>query len=664
MRSLGTVLWEPSPTDVAHSQVGRFATWLSRRVGRTFNDFRELQRWSVADLEGFWSAVWDWFDLGEQPNQVLCSHSMPGAHWFPGARVNYAREVLARAPKTAPVLVCVDEETSVREISQESLRRQVEALATTLRNLGVEPGDRVVGFLGNTEEAVTSLLACAAVGAVWSVCSPDLGTRAVIDRLAQLEPVLLIASDSYTFAGTRRDRTAVVDELCAALPSLRATIYVTSTHGTAEPGVMPWREAVASTPTSFDYADLPFDHPLWILYTSGTTGVPKGVVHSHGGIVVEHLKSLQLTCDIGAGDRLFFYCSTNWMVWNWMLGALLAGASVVLYDGSPTHPDYLASWRVADAARATVFGTGAAYLSGTRSRGLHPRSLFDLSALRTVISTGSPLPPTVWEWVYDEFGAQIRLDCSTGGTDVCGTFMAGSPWLPVYLGELSGACLGVDAQAYSPEGSSVTGEVGELVIVSPMPSMPIAFWNDSSGERYREAYFAQYPGVWRHGDWVEITDRETVIMHGRSDATLNRGGVRIGSADLYAVLEAMPGVVDSLVVGIELPDGGYYMPLFIVADTGEDHETLRERVTRQLAEKLSLRHVPDEIFFVDVIPRTRTGKKLEVPIKHLLQGAPMDKSMSVGSITQPDALAWFANFGRERVQPLLRARRGGASEPH
>jgi len=655
MQAIGTVLWQPTASSVQQSHVGQFADWLGERCDRTFADYCELQRWSVENLELFWAAVWEWFNLGSPtPQRVLGSRAMPGAEWFPGTRINYAREVLDRAPQSAPALIWLDEELSAREVSTEDLRASVEALATTLRELGVSPGDRVTGVLGNTPEAVIGLLACASIGAVWAVCAPDFGGQAVIDRFAQLDPVVLIATDGYRFGGRYYDRSAVLAEIRSALPSLRATVLVGAKSDT-DAGIIAWDDALGVRPESFSYADVPFEHPLWVLYSSGTTGTPKGIVHSHGGIVIEHLKSLQFTCDLGAGDRLYFYSTTSWMVWNLMVGALLVGASVVLYDGSPTYPDQLGSWRVAATTRATVFGAGAVYLSGTQARELHPAAELDLSALRTIISAGSPLPPTTWEWVYDEFGSQVRLDSSTGGTDVCGTFIAGSPWLPVYLGELSAPCLGVDARGFDAAGTEVHEQVGELVIVAPMPSMPVGFWNDPDGTRYRDAYFDQYPGVWRHGDWIELTARGSVTMHGRSDATLNRGGVRFGSADLYGVVESTPGVADSLVIGIELPDGGYYMPLFLVSDNTVDESALSVEVSARLSAQLSRRHVPDEIVFVSAIPRTRSGKKLEVPIKRLLQGAPAADSLSRGSVDKPEVLDWFVEFGQQRVNPLLRS---------
>jgi acetoacetyl-CoA synthetase len=668
MQAIGTVLWQPSAAQVQESHVGRFAQWLGERHGRRFDSYTELQAWSTEHLEDFWSDIWDWFDLGpDKPRRSFAARTMPGTEWFPGARINYAKEVLARAPRSA-ALVCIDEQLATTEVSAAMLQESVEALATSLRQLGVAPGDRVVAFLGNTAEAVIGLLASAAIGATWASCAPDFGAQAVIDRFAQLEPVVLIATDGYQFGGRHHDRRDVLAEIRAGLPTLRTTIHVATTGNGAraeasrdEVPTVAWHDLLQNRPETFNYEDLPFNHPLWVLFSSGTTGAPKGIVHSHGGIVIEHLKFLQLSCDLGSMDRLYFYSSTSWMVWNLMVGALLVGASVVLYDGSPTHQDHLASWRVAAATRATVFGAGAAYVAATQSRELHPARDLDLAALRTIISAGSPLPPTTWEWIYDEFGAQVRLDSSTGGTDVCGTFIAGSPWLPVYLGELSAPCLGVDVRAFDAEGTAVREQVGELVIAAPMPSMPLGFWNDPDGSRYREAYFAMYPGVWRHGDWIEVTPRGSIMMHGRSDATLNRGGVRFGSSDLYGVVDSAPGVADSLVIGIELPDGGYYMPLFIVADGTLDNEALQTDIKARISRQLSRRHLPDEIVFVQALPRTRTGKKLEVPIKRILQGTLVDDTVSRGAVAAPEALDWFAAFGQERVLPLIRQARSPAN---
>ena len=647
MRRPGDVLWAPARDQ--GSALDAFTAWLAARHGLRFDAYDELWRWSTDELEAFWGAIWEYFDVGSSaPREVLPQRVMPGAEWFPGATVNYAEEVLRRAPREGPALIAMAEDAPTREISHDELWGQVGALAATLRNLRVEPGDRVAGFVSNIPEAIVGLLATASIGAIWTACAPDFGPRSVLDRFAQVDPVVLIAVDGYRFNGRRYDRRDVVASLQRALPSLRATICI----GAELPDTISWTDATA-TRADPEFAALPFGHPLWILFSSGTTGVPKGIVQSHGGIVVEHLKALSLGSDVRPGDRMYFFSSTSWMVWNWLVAGLLVGATPVVYDGSPVYPDGLGSWRVVEASRASVFGTGAAYLTGCEKSGARPASELDLSSLRSILSTGSPLPTSTWGWVADQFGPGVRLDSSSGGTDVCSALVSGSPWLPVYVGELSGPCLGVKVQAFDERGEPVVGEVGELVVAEPMPSMPIAFWNDPGGVRYRDAYFSRYPGIWRHGDWIEFTARGSVVVSGRSDATLNKAGVRMGSSDIYAIVDPLPGVADSLVLGLELPDGGYYMPLFVVPDGDADFEALRETIRAAIRRDLSPRHVPDEIVAAPAVPRTLTGKRIEVPVKQILRGTAAGEALSVGAVAEPEALEWFADFGRRRVRPLM-----------
>jgi acetoacetyl-CoA synthetase len=648
MRRPGDVLWSPARGRAA--ALDGFADWLAVRRGLRFGSYEELWRWSTDELEAFWGAIWEYFDIGSgAPREVLPERVMPGADWFPGATVNYAEEILRRAPRTGPALIAMAEDAPPREIGLDELRGQVGALAATLRSLGVQPGDRVAALVSNVPEAIVGLLATASIGAIWTACAPDFGPRSVLDRFAQVDPVVLIAVAGYRFNGRYHDRRDVVAALQNELPSLRATILIGSEP---LPGTIAWAQATAS-PADLQFAPLPFGHPLWILFSSGTTGVPKGIVQSHGGIVVEHLKALSLGSDVRPGDRMYFFSSTSWMVWNWLVAGLLVGATPVVYDGSPVYPDGLGSWRVAAASRANVFGTGAAYLTGCEKAGAQPARELDLGSLRSILSTGSPLPTSTWGWVSDQFGPGVRLDSSSGGTDVCSALLSGSPWLPVYVGELSAACLGVKVQAFDEHANSVVGEVGELVVTEPMPSMPIAFWNDPDGTRYRDAYFSRYPGVWRHGDWIEFTERGSVVVSGRSDATLNKAGVRMGSSDIYAIVDPLPGVADSLVLGLELPDGGYYMPLFVVPDDGADFDALRETIRAAIRRDLSPRHVPDEIVAAPAVPRTLTGKRIEVPVKRILRGIAAGDALSLGAVAEPKALDWFADFGRRRVQPLM-----------
>jgi acetoacetyl-CoA synthetase len=659
VRTRGDILWSPPSPGHGDSPLDRYVAWLARHRGLEFNDFPALWEWSTREIEQFWESIWDHFQVGQaRHHTVLPERRMPGADWFPGATLNYAEEVLTRAPEHVPALISVTESGETVEFSTRQLADQVGALARTLRELGVRPGDRVAAFVPNIAEAVVALLATASLGAVWTACAPDFGTQAIIDRFHQVEPVVLVAVAGYEFGGRHHDRTDVLNDLVAALPTVRRVILIPSREedmqATSAVGpVMTWAEATAQ-PAAPAFETVPFGHPLWILYSSGTTGRPKGIVHSHGGMVLDHLKGLALGTGVGPGDRYFFYSSTSWMVWNLLVSVLLTGATAVLYAGSPVYPDVLGSWRVASLAGASVFGTGAAYLTGCERAGVAPAEAVDLSALRTIVSTGSPLPTGTWSWVYERLGPDVRLDSSTGGTDVCSGFIGGSPWLPVYLGELSGPALGAKVEAYDDAGRSVVGELGELVLTEPMPSMPTHLWNDPDGSRYRDAYFSQFPGVWRHGDWIEFTERGTVVVRGRSDATLNRGGVRLGSADLYAVVDPIPGVSDSLVLGLELPDGGYYMPLFVVPAEGADRAALEREIRATIASGLSRRHVPDEIVFAPGVPHTLTGKKLEVPIKRLLMGTLHDGAITASAITSAESLDWYRRFGEDRVRPLLR----------
>jgi acetoacetyl-CoA synthetase len=542
-------------------------------------------------------------------------------------------------------IVALDERGAGEEIGWEQLRGQVGALAAALAELGVGPGDRVAAYLPNIPEAIVAMLAVTSLGAIWAACAPDFGTQSVVDRLAQVEPTVLIAVDGYRFGGRDHDRAGTVRALEAAMPSLRATILVRGRRDRAlafEDLVAPAREP--------EFEQVDFDHPLWILFSSGTTGVPKGIVQGHGGILLEHLKALGLCLDLRGDDRYFFHSSTSWMAWNYLVGGLIHGATIVSYDGSPAHPGADALWAVAARTRASVVGLGSAYVTGcTRSGAVPEGDGRDLGALRTLIPTGSPLPPRGWRWLDEQFAGRVRIDSICGGTDVCTAFFGGSPLLDVRAGEISCRWLGVKAEAWSEDGRPVVDEVGEFVVTAPMPSMPIGFWDDADGSRYRAAYFERFPGVWRQGDWITITSRGGVVVSGRSDATLNRGGVRMGSAEIYAVVERLDEIADSLVVGVEEPDGGYYMPLFVVPREGEEVDgALRDALVAAIRSDLSPRHVPDEIVVAPAIPRTLTGKKLEVPVKRVLQGVPVAAAASLGAVDRPDVLDWYARFAAGR----------------
>ncbi|MFC1418807.1 acetoacetate--CoA ligase [Streptacidiphilus cavernicola] len=652
-----TPLWEPDPARASASGLARFQAWAAEHHGAPTGDYAALHRWSVDDLDRFWTAVTQWFDVrfSSAPTAALADASMPGAVWFPGARLNYAEHALRHGEDPAradtPAILHLDEtDPAPAVLTWSQLREQVGSLAAELRRLGVRPGDRVGAYVPNIPQAAVALLATAAVGAVWTSCAPDFGARSVLDRFQQLEPVVLFAVDGYRYGGKVHDRGEVVAELRRELPSLRHVVHIPLLGTPAPAGTTPW-ETLLTHPQQPVFDQLPFDHPLWVLYSSGTTGLPKAIVQGHGGIVVEHLKQAGLHLDLGPEDRFFWYTSTGWMMWNFLLAGLLVGASIVTYDGSPGYPDTAAQWRIAERAEVTVYGTSAAYITACAKADVHPARDLDLSRLRAIGTTGSPLPPDGFRWVYDQVSPDIWLASVSGGTDLCSCFVGGVPTLPVYLGEIQAPSLGAAVESWDVDGKPLTGEVGELVCTGPIPSMPLYFWNDPDGARLHASYFDTYPGVWRHGDWITVTPRGTVVIHGRSDSTLNRQGVRMGSADIYEVVERLPQIRESLVIGLELPDGGYWMPLFVVLAEGAAlDDDLRTAIRTALREQLSPRHVPDEVITVPSLPHTLTGKRLEVPIKRILSGTPPDKAVNPGSLDDPSALEPFLALARTRAR--------------
>jgi acetoacetyl-CoA synthetase len=648
-------LWRPTAESIRATRIAAFAAWVAERRGLSFGDptdYDRLWRWSVDHLDQFWGDLATWTGvLPDVPDdRVLTDRSMPGAVWFPGTTVNFAEQVFRRATDDHPALIAVSEDAAPAEISWASLHGQVGAFAATLRRLGVRPGDRVAGYLPHVPEAVIAFLGAASIGAVWSSCAPDFGTRAVLDRFAQIEPTVLVAVDGYRFNGKEYDRRDVVAELRASLPTVRTTIAVARLFPDEVPdGALPWAQAVAGAQEPA-FAELPFDHPLWIVYSSGTTGLPKGIVHGHGGVVLEQRKQAELHMDIGVGDRFFWYASTAWIMWNISASALLTGATVIVYDGAPAYPQLDAQFALAARTGMTYLGTSAGYLTACEKAGLRPGDAHDLSALRSIGSTGSPLPTAAFHWVYDAVKRDVLLGSLSGGTDVATGFIGSSPLLPVTAGELQRPMLAVAAESWNEDGRPVVGELGELVITEPMPSMPLYFWNDPDGTRYREAYFEPWPGVWRHGDWLEITERGTCIITGRSDSTLNRGGVRMGTADIYAAVESIPAVLDCVVLGVEQPDGGYWMPLFVQLVPGEElTDELRAEITAAIRQQASPRHVPDEIIAVPGVPHTRTGKRLEVPLKRLFQGVDPARAVNPGAVDDASLVDHYIALARARA---------------
>ncbi len=647
-RGYGAVLWEPDEKTVHAARVTRFMTWLEARDLLHPAGYEDLWRWSVDEPAAFWSTIWDYFevlgDRGDGP--VLAGDTMPDVRWFPGATLNYARNGL-RAAWTDPDRTAVifdSERGRGGSLSYAELAAEVARVAQGLRALGVRRGDRVAALLPNVPEAVIGLLAAASIGAIWSSCSPDFGARSVIDRFAQIEPSVLIACDGYRYGGRDFSRADMLTDVLAALPGLAAVVMVDLLGEPARPGTTRWSDlgGRGEHRREPEFEEVPFDHPLWVVYSSGTTGLPKPIVHGHGGVVLEHLKALSFHQDLRPGDVFTWYTTTGWMMWNYLAGGLLAGVTIVLYDGSATYPGTDRLWRLAAEHGVSYLGVGAPYLVACMKAGLHPGQEADLGALRAIGSTGSPLPPEAFGWVYQQVKRDLLLGSFSGGTDLCTGFVGPSPLLPVRAGIISGRCLGAKVEAFDDAGKPVIGQVGELVITEPMPSMPVGFWNDPDGTRYRESYFDLYPGIWRHGDWIEVLPDGGCVIYGRSDATLNRGGIRMGTSEFYRVVEAFPEISDSLVVDTGRLGAEGRLILYVVPAAGHElDEDLAGRLRAALRAQLSPRHVPDEIHSVPGIPRTLSGKKLEVPVRKILLGTPPERAADPNALADPDVLRYF-----------------------
>jgi acetoacetyl-CoA synthetase len=638
------VLWTPP------SALLERAAMTSYMRERGFETYADLWRWSVEDLEGFWGSVWDRFEVGERGPEVLASRGMPGASWFPGTLVNYAEHAFRGRDESAVAIVAGGELRDDFEWTWGELSSQTRRIAAGLRSLGVERGDRVVAYMPNIPETAAAFLACASLGAVWSSCSPDFGARSVIDRFAQIEPKVFLTVDGYRYNGRDFDRRETVQAVRDEMPGLGHTVLLRYLDdGATLEGALDWDELTAED-ADFSFERVPFDHPLWVLYSSGTTGLPKAIVQSQGGILLEHLKMLHLHVDAQAGDRLFWFTTTGWMMWNFIVSGLLTEATILLYDGSPGHPDMDVLWDFAARTRMTTFGTSASYIGACMKAGVQPASGRDLSALKAVGSTGSPLSPEGFRWVYEQVGSDTWLFSTSGGTDLCTAFVGGVPLEPVYEGELQARALGAAVESWDPEGVAHIGEVGELVLTEPMPSMPIYFWGDEDGSRYHEAYFDTYPGVWRHGDWIEITERGTAIISGRSDATINRGGIRMGTAEIYRVVLAVENIVDALVVDIPVEGSDAWMPLFVVLREGASlSDEIVAEIRKRVREDCSPRHVPSEVIQVKEVPRTLSGKVLELPVKRILMGTPAEKAAARDSLANPASLDAFVELASQRA---------------
>jgi acetoacetyl-CoA synthetase len=650
------ILWRPTAAAVESSNLTAFIDWLRAERGVDVAAYPELWQWSVDDLEGFWNAIFDYFqvEFDDERGPALGSRAMPGAEWFPGVRLNWAERAFAGKDDDAVAILHASELRELEEITWGELRQKVAAVAGGLRSLGVEKGDRVVAYLPNVAEAAIAFLAAASIGAIWSSASPDFGAGSLIDRFAQIEPKVLIAVDGYRYGGKDFDRTPVIRQLQEAMPSVERTVLLPyldptadATSGAADlENVIRWDDLlVEGEGSELTFERVPFDHPLWVLYSSGTTGLPKAIVQGQGGILLEQLKKMHLHVDAKPGDRLFWFTTTGWMMWNFIVSGLLSEAAIVLYDGNPGFPDMGALWDLAEAAGINMFGTSAAYISACMKAGEEPAAGRDLSRLRSVGSTGSPLAPEGFDWVYEHLGKDTWLFSTSGGTDLCTAFVGGVPTLPVYRGELQARALGAKVESWDPEGHPHIGAVGELVLTEPMPSMPLYLWNDPDGERYRESYFEMYPGIWRHGDWIEITERGTAIIHGRSDSTINRGGIRIGTAEIYRAVLESEEIVDALVVDLPREGTDGVIELFVVLREGAElDDDLRRTLARAIRERCSPRHVPDEVRAIAAVPRTLSGKVVEVPTKRILMGADPTKVVSRDSLANPEALDYFVEL--------------------
>lgn len=652
MTEEGSLLWTPSPEVIEQANLTHYRRWLAQR-GVQVNSYPELWQWSVENTAVFWETLWDYFNLkySQKWKTALANKQMPGSQWFAGARLNYAENIFAKRSDGRPMLLYKAENKPINSHSWADIYEQTRRLARVLRGLGVQAGDSVVAYLPNIPEAVVALLAVASLGAIWSSCPPDFGQNSVLDRFSQIEPKVLIAVDGYDYGGKSHDRRAIVAKLQTALPTVKQTILITDVvdHTGGLQDTILWTKALANADSGpLAFAQVPFDHPLWVLYSSGTTGLPKAIVHGHGGILLEQVKATVFHNDLKPADRFYWYSSTGWMMWNYVVGSLLAGATAVLYNGSPAYPDMNGQFALAEEAGITYFGTSAAFITACMNAGIHPNQQYDLSHVRGVGSTGSPLTAEGFQWVYDNINRHLALESLSGGTDLCTAFVGGVRIQPIYLGEIQGASLGAKVQAFNEAGEPVVGEVGELVITEPMPSMPLYFWNDDNMERYKESYFEMFPGIWRHGDWVQFNERGGCVIYGRSDATINRQGVRMGTSEIYRVVESFEEVLDSLIIDLEFRGRDSFMPLFVVLHPGLSlNDDLKQRISHKLRTDVSPRHVPNDIIQIDQVPYTLSGKKMEVPIRKILLGMDAHRAANLGAMRNPEAIDFFNQYAQQ-----------------
>jgi acetoacetyl-CoA synthetase len=647
----GSLLWEPSAEVVTKANLTHYMDWLRQHKGLDFQTYDQLWQWSVTELEQFWGSLWTYFDIvASKPyERVLATRHMPDTKWFVGSELNYAEHVFRKQDDDRPAIIYQSENEPLTEISWPEIYDQTARLVHVLKSQGIRRGDRVVAYLPNIPETIVAFLATASVGAIWSSCSPDFGGPSVLDRFVQIEPKVLIAVDGYNWHGKIFDRRDVVAELQAHLPTLAKTILVNLVTDGATDDLQQtvlWHAMLAEAEVGpLEFEQVPFDHPLWVLFSSGTTGLPKPIVQGHGGIIMEHLKAIVLHLDLKPQDRFFWYTSTGWMMWNFLVGGMLAGCTIILYNGSPDYPDMNVLWQLAEETSMTYFGTSAAFVSACIKAEIRPNHHYDLSRIRGVGSTGSPLSVTGFTWVYDNVNQDLALESLSGGTDLCTAFVGGARILPIYAGEIQGPSLGAKVQAFNETGEPVRNEVGELVITEPMPSMPLFFWNDPDNARYQTSYFEMFPGVWRHGDWIKINHRHGCVIYGRSDSTINRQGIRMGTSEIYQVVESLDEVVDSLVIDLEALGHESYMPLFVVLREGAIlDDNLKKTINSKIRQDISPRHVPNDIFAIAEVPYTLSGKKMEVPIRNILLGQEVEKAANPGAMRNPGSMQYFVDF--------------------
>lgn len=660
MPAEGEKLWEPSREMMERSNIRAFMNWLEREKGLQFSGYEPFWKWSVTELEHFWQAVWDYFDIrGKKGGTVLTGREMPGARFFPEAELNYAWHVFRNKNREHPAVICRSEIRPEYEVGWDELEGQTAAVRSYLVSIGVKKGDRVAGYTANIHESLVCFLACASIGAVWSSCAPEFGVESVVDRFQQIGPKVFITIDGYRYGGKTFDRLSAAAKIREAIPTVEKVIVIPYLReNLKDPGIpdaVLWPDLLkAHKEAILRFEQVPFNHPLWILYSSGTTGKPKAIVQGHGGILLEHLKVLAFHLDLKETDRFFWYTTTGWMMWNLLISGLLLGATVLFYDGNPFYPEPDTLWRFAESTDMTVFGTSASYLIACMKEGLNPGKKFFLRRLRCIGSTGSPLPVPAFRWVYEKVKKDVWLVSTSGGTDVCSAFLGGCPLRSVHAGELQARALGAAVRSFDDGGREVTGKIGELVLTEPLPSMPLFFWNDPDGTKLRNSYFDRYPGIWRHGDFIKITSRGSAVIYGRSDATINRGGIRMGTSEIYNALDRIKEVADSLIVDVPLNGGRSYMPLFVVLKEGVPlTDALKEKINAAIREYCSPRHVPDDIFQTADLPKTLNGKKLEVPVKKVLSGVPVEQAVNFGSLANPEAFHYFIEF-QKKLQKAAR----------